>query len=122
MAAAIAATPAYPKALTWSAAPDEAAVEAPDDVAEVPAEEVRVDDPVADEAAADPEEAAADPEEAAADEAELAAAEPDEAAAEAVEEAEEPDSPNKEAPFDPTMPPETSLPATDRPAFAAAEL
>lgn len=115
MAAAIAATPAYPKALTWSAAPDEVAVEAPDDVAEVPAEEVRVDDPVADEAAADPEEAAAD-------EAELAAADPDEAAAEAVEEAEEPDSPNKEAPFDPTMPPETSLPATDRPAFAAAEL
>lgn len=111
MAAAMAATPANPKALTWSAAPDEVAVEAPDEVAEVPAEEVRV-----------AEEAAADPDEAAADEAELAAAEPDEAATEAEEEAEDPDSPNKEALFEPTIPPDTELPATERPAFAAAEL
>lgn len=69
---------------------------------------------VAEDSTDEAEDAAADPEDAAAEEIELAAAE-------AVEEA-EPDSPNKEAPFTPTIPPDTELPATDRPAFVAAEL
>lgn len=76
----------------------------------MPADEVRL-----------AEDAAADPEEATADEAELAADEADEADPDAVDEA-EPDWPNREAPFVPTIPPDTPLPATERPAFAAAEL
>jgi hypothetical protein len=114
MAAAMAATPAYPKALMLSAALEEVAVAAPVDVPVEPVADVLVEEP-AEVAAADPEEAGADEAE---PEPELAAEE--EAAAD--EEEDEPDSPKRLAPLEPTIPPETPEPAALLLVLEAADL
>jgi hypothetical protein len=95
IAAAMAATPAYPKALMLSAAPEEVAAVAPEVVGVEPLEDVFVDDPA--------EVEALDPEEAAAEEPELGAADAEEPAADEAE----PDSPNWLALLEPTIPPTT---------------